>query len=136
MRMTNDSLAVTLARRAALFVVALGCAFVLFASFVEHPASPALLGAAAASVPGALVALAARRATRDGLIAGATIFSLVGGSLVTAWLATAGLVAAPSAGPFPLSLVVVLFGVWLIPLAVTGLLFARQFGRLGDAGTR
>ncbi len=114
-------------RSVSLGLIALGCAAALGGSFVEHPAAGLLTGLAAAVVPAALIAMRARRTQAVRAVAGALVAGTIAAAIVLAYLPPLRAADPSDPLPFPLSLVVVLAGLWLLPLGFTSWLHAKSF---------
>ncbi len=114
-----------MAHRAALVILSVCSILALLCCFIDHPAASVLFGFAGLGFIPALIALGATRRGRLGsLAAPVVLLSLILAGSFTAMLALPGRGAT----------LIMLLGLWLLPLALVSLLYAWDFRRFGLRG--
>ncbi len=124
-------------RKVAIALVALIPAGILLASFWRGAGAVWVLGVLVVSLPVALIVLAASASRRPGALRwGLVLFGLVSVGAIFALLALNDQVPHPSAAGLPAGLVIMLVGIWLVPLIVTSWAHAASFEPGGESAQR
>ena len=118
-----------MAKRGALLFLAVAALAILGASFVGGPVSSTLLLLFAAGFPLALIVLGASRGGRLGRAAVpiALLLLLVEGSFVALLVARGRVLDGPWIAGLPIAAAIQLYGLFVLPLAVTSIGFALAF---------